>query len=258
MRYFWITLIIWLLHGCGSSGAISDTLNLNSGEAGSRAKFTISKDYLYTINRSQMTLFNLSLASNPEYVSKISIPFNVETIFPYKEYLYMGASNGFYIYSIEDDPAIPNYVSQFLHIDSQDPIVVSDDIAYVTLSSYLLGPDSIESNLSHENILNIYDVRDPSNPKEIKQIPMLSPTGLSVKDNKLFICDSQSGLKMFEIDKNETDTTLSINITLITTKKDLDCFDIIIDENNTLIVSDKNGIYQFDYNDTTINEISKL
>jgi len=250
MRYFLIVLIIWLLSGCGSDIA-SDNPSVTTGKAGSRAKFAIVKDYLYTINRSQMTLFNLSTPSNPQYISKISIPFNIETIFPYKEYLYMGARDGFYIYSIKDDPAVPSYVSRFLHFDSRDPIVVSDDIAYVTLSS----GDEIGSM---NNVLNIYDVRDPKNPKEIKQIPMLSPTGLSVKDNKLFVCDSKSGLKMFNIDKNETNNTISIKITLVTTKKDLDCFDIIIDDNNTLVVSDKNGIYQFDYNNTSINEISKI
>ncbi len=85
MRYFLLNIAILLFIGCGSNIVVEDTTySSNIGTAGSRAKFIIAKEHLYTVNRFQLNIFNLSTPSNPEYISKISIPFTIETIFPYK------------------------------------------------------------------------------------------------------------------------------------------------------------------------------
>ena len=57
----------------------------------------------------------------------------LKTIFNKGNRLFLGSTNGLYIYDITI-PATPRYISEFLHVTSCDPVVVDDTYAYVNFA----------------------------------------------------------------------------------------------------------------------------
>lgn len=163
---------------------------------GSLASFAISDNSLYTINDGLLVTYDISDANDTirviqsyvydNYGNAIT---NLETIFPYGHYLFLGANDGMYIIDITN-PSDPEYVSMYEHIVSCDPVVVQDSIAYVTLRA---GNDCWQET----NELIIIDISDIENPKEITTYEELeSPYGLGIDGDLLFICDNNM-LKVF-------------------------------------------------------------
>lgn len=237
--------------GCGEG--ISGKSTSSSGKAGSMARFALKGDHLYTLNKSEMNIFDVSESGNPQHISKIHTPFNVETLYSYKDYLYMGASDGVHIYD-NSEPTQPTYLSQFTHAQSCDPVILKDDIAYVTLNSSRTCFGNISVDI---NRLEILDMRNPEKPKLIKRIDMWEPKGLAIENNKLFICDGSEGLKVFEINKTIEKSAIDVNLKLITKEKKIDCYDVITD-NNALIVSNKTDIQQFNSTSFPMKLLSKI
>ena len=247
-----IGLIFLVGCGSGSSSSSSDSSISTTGKSGSLAQYAVVGDYLYTVNSGVMDILDISDASKPKKLSKIHLPWDVETLFAYKNYLYIGGEDGVYIYD-NSNPLLPTSLSQFIHVESCDPVVVSDDIAYVTLNS----SSGCWNGRYGANRLEILDVAEPSSPKLIKSLDMWSPTGLGVDDNKLFICDGDSGLKTFEITKDDSSGSVEIDLDLKSTDADIDCYDVIAD-NGTLIVSNRKDIRQFDYSGSVMEELGRI
>ncbi|HIM93802.1 MAG TPA: hypothetical protein EYM49_02030 [Campylobacterales bacterium] len=248
-----VTISLLFIMGCGggsSSSSSSDSVSSTIGKSGSLAQYAVVGDYLYTVNSGVMDILDISDASKPKKVSKVHLPWDVETLFAYKDYLYIGGERGVYIYD-NSTPILPTSIAQFSHVQSCDPVVVSDDIAYVTLNT----GSSCWNNRTDTNRLEILDVQDPKNPKLIKTLDMWSPTGLGVDGNKLFICDGESGLKAFEIDKS--DTPLSVELDIKESNAEIDCYDVIA-HNSTLIVSNRDDIRQFDYSSFPMEELGRI
>jgi len=259
-RFYFITVLAILLAGCGGSSSSSGSSNGGSsgvsGKGGSMARFAIKGDYLYTVNTDAMRIFDISEASSPQPHSKVHVPFDVETIFSYKDYLYIGAESGMYIYDI-NVPTQPTKIGDFGHVRSCDPVVVHDDLAFVTLN---IGNNCRMND--GENSLQIIDVKNPSYPKLIKRVNMWSPSGLGVdNDNNLFICDGSAGLKVFKVAKqegNETaQTSVSLNPISQNGLKDINCYDLILNDKN-LIISNRKNIKQFDYSSFPAVESSTI
>ena len=250
-----MAMALMVLVGCGdgsSSSSSSDSVSSTTGKAGSLARYAVVGDYLYTVNRRVMDILDISDASKPKKVSKIHLPWDVETIFSYKEYLYIGAESGVYIYD-NSTPIQPTSIAKFTHVQSCDPVVVADDIAYVTLSS----GSRCWNNRIGVNRLEILDVQDPKEPILIKTLDMWSPTGLGVDDNKLFICDGESGLKAFEISKTDESGVVDVRLDLKSSDAEIDCYDLIA-HNDTLIVSNRDDIRQFDYGSFPMEELGRI
>ena len=82
---------------------------------GSTARFTISGEYLYTLDYNKLSTFHLKSNTEVELVNTQDIWWNeMETIFPYGEYLFIGGTNGVLILSLED-PERPVQISEFVH-----------------------------------------------------------------------------------------------------------------------------------------------
>jgi len=244
-----------LIQGCGdvtSSSSSSDSVSTTIGKAGSLAKYAVVGNYLYTVNSGVMNVLDITDASKPKKVSKVHLPWDVETLFSYKNYLYIGAETGVYIYD-NSNPVLPTSIAQFSHVQSCDPVVVSDDIAYVTLNT----GSSCWNNRRETNRLEILDVENPKNPKLIKSLDMWSPTGLGVDDNKLFICDGDSGLKLFELNRTRNSQGVEIDLELKSSDAEIDCYDVIA-HNGTLIVSNREDIRQFDYSSFPMKELGRI
>lgn len=235
----------------GGSRSSSSAGATQTGTAGSLAQFMISGNYLYTIDRSEMKIFDISTPSQPTRSSKVRLPWDVETIFAYEDKLFIGGNSGMYIYD-NSVPTQPTRISSFTHARSCDPVVVSNDVAYVTLNT--------SNNCGQTNNINrleVVDVSDPAHPKLIRTLDMWAPSGLAVADDTLFICDGDAGLKAFDINLTENNGTKSVGLHSVFTNADIDCFDLIA-HNNNLVVSNHKEIRQLDYSTRPFSESSVI
>lgn len=212
-----------------------------TGQGGSFARFKIVADYLYAVEPWSINVFDISDLDAPIVLDEVYANGNIETIFNQGDMLFLGGTQGMYIYDISA-PDKPTYVSEFTHGRACDPVVVSGDYAFVTLRSNNFCGDGVESGLY------IVDVSDLSNPTLSKTYPMTEPYGLGVKEEKLFICDGPDGLKVY--DKSNIDDLVQLNHF-----EDINTYDVIPLANSLLMIGDK-VLYQYEYLDNEIRLLS--
>jgi hypothetical protein len=217
----------------------------SSGQGGSMARFTLLNDHLYTVGRADLSLFDTGTASNPVFVKSIDLDWGVETIFPYENKLFIGTNTGMHIFDATD-AAHPVKLSTYNHVFACDPVVVQGRYAYVTLRTGNFCRQAV-------NQLEVVDIKDPANPKQVAVFPMRNPHGLSVKDNHLFLCEGDYGIKSFSIaDKNKIGNNLLQHLPGIKS------FDVIAGP-KSLIVTGDDGVYQFNYgNASNLIQLSKI
>jgi hypothetical protein len=206
-----------------------------AGIGGSTARFTISQNHLYTVDNTSMRLFNIAQPADPKPGNTINIGWGIETIFPYKDKLFIGSQTGMFIYDASN-PAQPVQLSAFSHMMSCDPVVVDDQYAYITLRS---GATCRNTTL---NQLDVVDITDLRSPKLVKTYPMQNPHGLGKDGNTLFICDGKAGLKVYDA----TDV-LNIDGNKLGAQT-IHSFDVIPFRNVAIVVGE-DGLYQYDYSD---------
>lgn len=223
--------------------ALAESANDASvGQGGSLARFKIVEDFLYAVDSHNINIFNISDLENPEDLEDVFAGFDIETIFSKGQYLFLGSMSGMYIYDIST-PSTPTFISEFQHGTACDPVVVDDNYAYVTLR----GGNACGAT---ESGLYIIDISNISEPVLKETYSMDEPYGLGIKNEKLFVCDGASGLKVFD----KSDIT---DLKTLGHFKDLVTFDVIPLEENLLMIGE--GIlYQYEYLDHKINLISKL
>lgn len=230
--------IAFLILSCNSDSSDSTNANFSeNGQGGSLARFVLTNNYLYTVDNFGLNVFNLSDPEQPVKVNSIPVGFNIETLFNYKEYLYIGSQNGMFIYSI-DNPEMPNYLSDVQHFTACDPVVANNTHAFVTLYADVGCGNTI-------NILETYDVTDVLNPVLISTRNLTRPIGMALYGNYLLVCDDE--VKVFDIINPEN----SILVNAI----DRNTFDAII-QNNLLILIGENGLFQYNLNPNNIEEIT--
>ena len=223
------------------SGAGGGTSSIGMG--GSMARFAIINNRMYTVSISGLNVFNISSPADPTFSNKVNIGWNIETIFPFKNNLFIGSQTGMFIYNIID-PDNPILTGQFAHMRFCDPVIADDNYAYVTLRSGTTCGGAI-------NELDILQLNSITNPKLLKSYNFTNPHGLSKDGNLLFICDGKDGLKIF-------DAGNVINIKLIKQFPNLETYDVIAYNNIALVVA-TDGLYQFDYTNTNnIKLLSKI
>lgn len=210
------------------------------GIAGSMARFVVVNKYLYAVNQSSLLAFDINDESNPMRRKETFIGWQIETIYPFRENLFIGSATGMFIFNI-DQPDAPEPKGSFNHFSACDPVVSDGNYAYVTLRSG-------NTCQGFTNQLDIIDVSDVMQPKHIRTYPMTNPHGLGKDGNLLFICDGAAGVKVY----NASDV---LNLQPVNTIENIDAFDVI-PWAGRLIVSAANGLYQYDYSD--VNDIRLL
>ena len=214
----------------------------NTGQGGSLARFKIVDSYLYAVDSHFINVFNITDLANPIVLDDVYAGFDIETIFNRDEHLFLGSMRGMYIYDISD-PATPTFVSEFEHGTACDPVVVDGDYAYVTLR----GGNNCGALESGLFIVDISTITSP----ELKTIyPMDDPYGLGIKDEKLFICDGSSGLKVY--DKSDVE-----DLIMLDHFENIVTFDVIPLQDHLLMVGDET-LYQYEYLPAGIELISAL
>jgi hypothetical protein len=205
------------------------------GVGGSMARFTISADYLYMLDGGNIHTADITNPAAPVKESSNYISWDIETIFPYEDKLFVGSRSGLHIFSLED-PANPLKVTTYEHVSSCDPVVVEGETAYVTLRS---GTECE----GFTNQLEVIDVGNWLSPTLIKIYPMYNPHGLGIDQSLLFICDGEAGLKIYNAEDSE-----NIDQHLIKHYEDIHAYDVI-PFNNVLMLIGEDGIFQYDYAD---------
>lgn len=211
------------------------TQNNTQGIGGSMARFTLSGNYLYALDGSNLDILSLANGKWPEVKKEIPVGWDVETLFPHNQKLFMGAQSGMYIYSLEI-PEAPALLSHYTHVQSCDPVVVEGDYAYVTLRSG-------NSCRGFVNQLEVIDIKNPKTPILVRTYPMTNPSGLGIDNGILFICDGTAGLKIF--DAKDVNTISSNQLANYSTINALD----IIPYNKVAMMIGSDGLYQYDYTD---------
>ncbi|AFK03095.1 hypothetical protein Emtol_1955 [Emticicia oligotrophica DSM 17448] len=213
-----------------SSGSGSGAATTSTGTGGSMARFTLYNDYLYAVSQSDLLVFDVKTNNKPAQQTKINLGWGIETIFPYKDKLFIGSNTGMYIFD-NKNPEKPERLSIFQHARACDPVIVHNDVAYVTLRTGWCGVAP--------NRLDVVNVSNLSSPSLIKSYDMQQPAGLGIDFPNLFICESQYGLKTF-------DASSSTNIILQQHIEKIDAYDVIPLEGKHLLMVGKDGLYQYD------------
>ena len=227
------------LSGSGSSSAF--------GIGGSMARFGLNGDYLYVVDKTQFHVIDVKNGDKPKLVGELSVNNNeVETMFIVDDHIFLGTRSGMLIYSL-DDPKNPQFKSRYSHINSCDPVVVQNHIAYVTLHS----GNACGRSVNRLDILTLS--QDYTEATLAYSYNMNKPYGLGLDDEILFLCDGQKGLRIF----NASDLSM-IDQHEIATFEDIKAFDVIPFDNYLFMIGD-DGFYQYNYSDiNNIYEISHI
>ncbi len=209
-----------------------------TGKGGSMARFAITKGHLYTVDRYQLTSYNIATPSDPvKAPTPVPVGGGIETIFPYQDYLYIGSTSAMFIYDLVD-PEKPARRSVAIHVNACDPIVVEGTTAYVTVRTGNFCAGTV-------NELQVYDVKDVDRPVKLATYQMSNPHGLGIDNGKLFICEGGHGLRFLNAPS-------PANITIASTQTGLNAYDVIpFPGEKRLLVSAVEGIYQYDYSSMT-------
>ncbi|MCG8237506.1 hypothetical protein [Tenacibaculum finnmarkense] len=238
-----IIAILTLSISCSQDSSNNDVSSNQSadGMGGSLATFILKDAYLYTVDFFKLTVFNIADTKNPVKVNTIDVGFNIETLFSFDNYLFIGSQNAMFIYDITNKE-LPKKLAQSNHFTSCDPVVANGTNAYVTLHTNSNCQGAV-------NELKTYDITDIKNPILLNNRNLTQPKGLSLyADNYLLVCDDS--VKIFDI-SNPKDSKYITEIPTTNTT------DIIIRNNHAFIISE-NSIDQYQLDATNISKFTKI
>lgn len=240
-----LLLAVGLFCACSKEGGSSDTNSLagnSTGKAGSLSKFTIVDNYLYAVTNHFLYTYDISDASNPLLTNTSDVTFDIETIYPYNNNLFIGTRTGLYIYSLTS-PNAPYKIGEASHARSCDPVVANDSIAFVTLK----GSSSCGPAVSG---LYVHDIKNILNPVLIKTLELPNPEGLGLQGSVLYVCCNDDGLKVMDV----AHPANPVEIRTITGAY----FKDVIPYGNLLICYISTGIMLYDITDPTNPQAVKL
>jgi hypothetical protein len=172
--------------------------NVANGAGGSMARFAIMGNYLYTVDVQDLKVFDIADPANPVLKSKVPVGFEIETIYPFKDKLFIGSTSVVHIFSVTD-PEKPEKLSTAISpqvLRRCDPVVAKDTVAFATLRTN--GPCG-----GNASILAVYDIKDITNPVQKGSYTVNEPYGLGYADSALYVCD-RGGLTVFNIENAYT------------------------------------------------------
>lgn len=207
----------------------------SSGIGGSTARFTINGNHLYVLDGEGLKTVDITSDKNPVAGSTTNLSWDIETIFPYQDKVFVGSQSGMYILGLSD-PANPTILSKYAHLRSCDPVVVEGNFAYVTLRNGSQCAGFL-------NQLEVIDITDAFNPAQVAVYNMTNPYGLGIDQGLLFICDGNDGLKIYD-----ASDIMAIDKNMLAHYKNIHAFDVI-PFNQTAILIGETGLFQYDYSD---------
>ncbi len=226
----------------GQSGNLGSANSFGIG--GSMARFGLYNDYLYAVDNATLYMFNVKSPEAPNNVGKQNVGWDVETMFIYDNHMFFGTRTGMRIFSLEV-PNVPTYVSDFRHVTSCDPVVISDGYAYVTLR----GGNDCGSTVNRLDVLKLSS--DYKSNTLLRSYDLHGPYGLGIDDQILFVCDGDAGLKIYNVEDKK-----NIDNHKIASFPNIKTYDVIPFNDHLFMIGD-DGFYQYDYSNLqNIQQIS--
>lgn len=227
----------------GANSPLASAAAPVTGIAGSMARFSIVNNYLYAVNRSSLIVLNISTLNDPQVQNTVHIGWNIETIYPFKNKLFMGSTNGMFIFDISN-PVAPAREGSVAHFTACDPVVADDNYAFVTLRA----GRACQGNSNQLDVINVQNVMAPV---LVKTYGLTNPWGLAKDGNLLFVCDGTDGLKVYN-------SSNVFSLQLLDQVRNIETYDAIAWSNRLLVVA-KDGLYQYNYsNPSSLSLISKM
>ena len=178
---------------CSKESASLGNFSPAAGQGGSMARFAIAGNYLYTVDKENLKVYSLASPADPVLMNTVHAGFEIETIFPLGDKLFLGSTSVIHIFSISN-PSNPQKLSTAISptvMRRCDPVVAKDSVAWATLRTN--GPcGGIESRLA------TFDIRDISNPVQTSATLINEPYGLGYSDTTLYVCD-RNALYLYSI-----------------------------------------------------------
>lgn len=225
------------------------------GLSGEFSRSLIVDNYLYAVDQTSILTYDISNRDEPVKVGQTEVGLALETVYHHEGNLFIGSRRGMYIYSISrngtpvkrgdfDYSNLPNIV------EPCDPVVAEGTTAFASLYT---GDNSADGcgRASDIQTIVVIDVSNLDNPTLVQMHDVVSPRGLAIDNNILFVCNNENGLTVFDVsDRNnfvELDRISGIN-----------AWDAIA-ENNRLTVVGATEVIQYDYsNPSNLVELSRL
>ena len=163
----------------------------SNNQSGSINRITELDGHVYVISKANLSVYETQQFTQ---VFQQIIGSQMETIYPLGDRLFIGTANSVEIFSVED-PSQPIYEGSFWHATSCDPVLpVTENIAYATLRTgeFAECPGDI-------NALVVLDVSSEFGAFQINEIEMVSPFGLTVIGEHLYVGEGENGLKIFDV-----------------------------------------------------------
>lgn len=220
-----------------------------SNKGGSMQRFAIKDDILYVILPDELKVLTLSgnTATQTETIAIQTLGREAQTVFPYKDLLFIGCNNGMMIYN-NAQPAHPSYLSEISHVASCDPVVANDNYAFVSLNNDIDNPCE-----GYTNQVEIVNIQNPAAPFTTKVYPMAMPKGIGLDENLFFVTDGKEGLKVYNANFPE-----ALSEHKLAEFSGMKGYDVIPDNKNLIFVG-RDGIAQYDYaNPSEIRLLSKI
>lgn len=206
----------------------------NSGNAiGSVNRIVEHNGYVYAVSRGKMNVFNAQ--GGFEQVYSEYVGWNMETVFPMGDRLFVGTSSSVDIFNISN-PESPYLQSSYFHMTSCDPVLpINETTAYVTLRT-----GDFSECPGDENELLVIDISHDEYVEEVQQISMNSPFGMSLIEDRLYVGEGASGVKVFDASDRR-------NLKLLQFDHSVDAYDVIAHPKyfNILMLAGPDGLLQY-------------
>lgn len=204
----------------------------SNNQAGTVNRISALNGYVYVISKAVLSVYEIDQFSQ---VFTGGISFNMETIYPFSDRIFIGTNNSVEIYDVSN-PAEPMYEGSFWHATSCDPVLpVSENIAYATLRTgeFAQCPGDI-------NALVILDISNQNLVSQIQEIEMQSPYGLAMINTILYVGEGENGLKSFNAENPG-------NPSLISWNRDVTAYDVLAHPTNPniLLITGPDGFQQY-------------
>ncbi|MEP6846589.1 MAG: hypothetical protein ABI861_11320 [Panacibacter sp.] len=202
-----------------------------SGVAGSMAGMVLMNNYLYAISEMHsLGIVDVTNPSAPKLDSSFFAGYDLQTIFPFEDKLFLGSAIGMFMYDVSD-PRHPVSIGQFEHGRACDPVIADASYAYVTLHA----GDGCGGD---QNELDVIDITNLENSSLVKTYTLTKPTGLAKDGHLLFVCDGTE-VKVY-------DAANPLKLIILQQIKSNEPYDVIVANKKALVVT-ADGLYQYDY-----------
>ncbi len=216
-------------------------------QSGTVNRITYSQEHIYVINLNNLAIVDDRNGSFEKIniTSNLTLPDAMETIFPYKEKLFVGSRSAMNIYDASD-PQKPYDLYQFDHATSCDPVLPVGEVAYITLRT-----GDFSNCPGHVNALVVLNIENLNSPSVEAEIVMKSPYGMTLIGDMLFVGEGENGLSIFDV-TNRFQPELLKKVT------EIKAYDVIAHPNTSglVLIAGPDGLSQYTMNnelDFTIN-----